>query len=145
MNASCDFFYGINVCDSIKKCNFVVRFMQTNLYIRRRRIISALLLTLYLSCLVITITHRHDEAASIRVVCADCDNHVQHHGHIGALDNGHDACLICQALSMPILSVPFTVFFFSNNYFFLPFFDEVKRHTACCVAYKPQRGPPSFQ
>lgn len=142
---SCDFFYSINVCDSIKKCNFASGFMQKELHIRRRRIISALLLTLYLSCLVVTITHRHDEAASSRLVCADCENHVQHHSHLGALDNGHDACLLCQALSMPVLSVPFAAFFFRNNYFYLPFFDEVKWLTVCCVACQPQRGPPSFQ
>ena len=128
-----------------KKCNFALRFMQTNRHIQRKRIISALLLTLYLSCLGLTITHRHDEAAHSRVVCADCDNHVQHHGHIGALDNGHDACLICQALSIPILSVPFTAFFFRNNGLYHHVFNEEKRLTVCCVANQPQRGPPSFQ
>lgn len=85
-------------------------FMSTN-----RRIISRLLLVLYVFSLVMAFTHHHDVAEPGTTVCVDCKNHVQHHSHIGAAENLHDNCLLCQFLTVPLLLVPLFSFRFYDT------------------------------
>ena len=118
--------------------------MQDYKHIQKRRIISALLLTLYVVCQTITITHWHEYAEHTHIVCVDCQNHVQHHGHIGALEKVHDDCVLCQTLTMPVLFVPFFVFFFRHYRQSLLLPQVESRLAVSYATSQPLRGPPSF-
>jgi hypothetical protein len=98
--------YCVNLQAEMQSANF----MSTN-----RRIISRLLLVLYVCSLVMAFTHHHDVAEPGTTVCVDCKNHVQHHSHIGAAENLHDNCLLCQFLTVPLLLVPLFSFRFYDT------------------------------
>ena len=118
--------------------------MKDNNQIQKRRIVSALLLALYVICLTVTFTHRHEYIEQTDVDCVDCANHVQNHGHIGDLDKVHDDCVLCQTLTAPVLFVPFSVFLFSHNSLFLHLSQAEPQLTVSYVTSRPLRGPPSF-
>ena len=71
--------------------------------IQRKRIASAwLLLSVFVSMMMLTALHSHQPAASV-VDCVECDHHVQHHSHLTA-DAGHmHDCVLCQFLSLPYI------------------------------------------
>ena len=116
--------------------------MQKYKQIIKRRIISGLLLALYVACLSITFTHRHGSTEHSDVACIDCLNHVQNHGHIGGIDKVHDDCVLCQILTMPVLFVPFSAILFGLNSLFLHFPQAESQLTFSDVTSRPLRGPP---
>lgn len=124
--------------------NFVFGFMKDYKQIQKRRIVSALLLALYVACLTVTFAHRHEYAEQTDVACVDCANHVQNHGHIGGIDKVHDDCVLCQTLSVPVLFVPFSVFLFRRNSLFLHLSQAEPKLTVSYVSSRPLRGPPTF-
>ncbi len=67
----------------------------------KRRIISLLLLAVFLPALVASSVHRHDSSAHEETVeCVDC-----HHqsGHLASGAQGLDECLLCQFLGLPFI------------------------------------------
>ena len=119
--------------------------MQTYKHIRKRRIISTLLLVLYVLCLTVTITHRHEYAGHHHTVCADCENHVQHHGHIGTLEKVHDDCVLCQTLTMPVVFVPLTAILFRQTHLASSHCVYISRLASPFSTSQPLRGPPMIQ
>ena len=66
----------------------------------RRKIISSILLAVFLSIQALTILHIHSDVETVNV-CHDCVAHVHHNGHLSSASFSIDNCLICQFLSLP--------------------------------------------
>ena len=67
----------------------------------RKRIVSAwLLLSVFVSMMMLSGLHRHEVVANATIDCADCAHHVHHSGHLMADSNHMDDCVLCQFLSL---------------------------------------------
>lgn len=82
---------------------------------QRKRIVSAwLLLSVFVSMILLSGLHRHQPVINPAADCVECAHHVHHSGHftIGA-DHVHE-CVLCQLLSLPYLpstGITVTLFF----------------------------------
>ena len=63
---------------------------------KRRRASSCILLTLYLSLMVLMSVHIHPQGAYDDADCYQCANHLPHSGHLSAAQAAMHACLLCQ-------------------------------------------------
>ena len=116
--------------------------MQISNNIRKRRIISGLLLVLYVMCMTVAYTHHHEHGGQAEVVCADCANHVQHHSHLSDTGHMHDTCVLCQTLVMPLLVTPFVPFLCWKGQHSVLLTDIRPCLPTCCMASQSLRGPP---
>lgn len=106
--------------------------------------IAWLLLSVFVSMLLLSGAHRHEVVASAAVDCVDCAHHVHHSGHFSASVNHVDNCLLCQFLHLvysvaaATVLVPLVIFK-QNRRFFLNSSLSLKESTVLCT-----RGPPSW-
>ena len=63
----------------------------------KRRIFAAWLLSVVLPMVFIAPFHHHDLGQQEDVFCADCSQHLPHHGHLSA-GTATGECLVCQLL-----------------------------------------------
>ena len=63
---------------------------------KRRHTSSYILLTLYLSLMVLMSVHIHPQGAYDHADCYQCANHLPHSGHLSAAQAAMHACLLCQ-------------------------------------------------
>jgi len=66
-----------------------------------KRIVSAwLLLSIFVSMILLSDLHHHEIVANAAIDCADCTHHVHHSGHF-TVDASHmNDCVLCQFLSL---------------------------------------------
>lgn len=50
--------------------------------------------------MLLSALHRHEAVGSVAVGCEACAHHVHHAGHLTAGADSHEACLLCQFLSL---------------------------------------------
>ena len=104
--------------------------------------IAWLLLSVFVSMLLLSGLHRHEAVASAAVNCTECANHVHHSGHFTTSVEHPDDCLLCQFLHLVyttaaiIVLVPLVVLA-QNRRFFL---NSRMIHEEPSVLYR--RGPP---
>ena len=89
--------------------------------------IAWVLLSVFVSMLLLSGVHRHEAVAGATVDCMECAHHVHHSGHFTAAIDHVDDCLLCQFLSLAytaaativLVSLAFTKqnrgFFLMNN------------------------------
>ena len=66
-----------------------------------KRFVSAwLLLSVFVSMILLTGLHRHQPAADQATDCVECAHHVHHSGHLTAATEQLDDCVLCQFLSL---------------------------------------------
>ena len=66
-----------------------------------KRFVSAwLLLSVFVSMILLTGLHRHQPAADHATDCVECAHHVHHSGHLTAATEQLDDCVLCQFLSL---------------------------------------------
>ena len=71
------------------------------MYRQGKRIgLAWLLLSVFVSMMLLSGLHRHEAVASVAVDCVDCAHHVHHSGHITSLADHMADCLLCQFLSL---------------------------------------------
>lgn len=68
---------------------------------KRRRILSILLLAVFLPAFAASILHTHPEAVPESEECAECVHHLPHAGHISADSGGLSDCVLCHFLGLP--------------------------------------------
>jgi len=86
-------------------CSSLVFFitLHPKMRIQRKRIASAwLLLSVFVSMMMLTALHHHQPSASA-ADCVECTHHVQHHSHLTAGAGHMHDCVLCQFLSLPYL------------------------------------------
>ena len=66
----------------------------------RRIGLAWLLLSVFVSMLLLSGIHRHEAVASTATDCVECTHHVHHAGHFSILTNHLDNCLLCQFLHL---------------------------------------------
>ncbi len=72
-----------------------------------------MLLTVYLSMLLVASLHVHAKAFHAITDCEQCVHHQVHNGHLTASDGGQHDCLLCQFLTLTYTAVAIaTVVFF---------------------------------
>ena len=108
-----------------------------------RRIASAwLLLSIFVSMMVLSGLHHHKTLADVGTDCSACAHHVHHSGHLTADANHMDDCVLCQFLSLVytpaaslLVVIPFCMTILAT---------PSSINTVCCEAnqYKPTRAPP---
>ena len=77
----------------------------------RRHIASWLLLAVFVPMLVLSSVHIHDEVETITTECADCVHH-NCHGHIAAMTTWAHDCVLCQFLTLTMLTAAASVVVF---------------------------------
>ena len=86
--------------------------------------IAWLLLSVFVSMLLLSGLHRHEAVASAEADCIECAHHVHHSGHFTTSIDHMDDCLLCQFLHLVyttaaiIVLVPLVVLA-QNRRFFL--------------------------
>ena len=86
--------------------------------------IAWLLLSVFVSMVLLSGLHRHEAVASAAVDCVECAHHVHHSGHFTTSIDHMDDCLLCQFLHLVyttaaiIVLVPLVVLA-QNRRFFL--------------------------
>ncbi|MBR1573994.1 MAG: hypothetical protein IJ652_03990 [Bacteroidales bacterium] len=70
---------------------------------KRRTVISALLLAVFLPALLSSVLHRHPEADRHIEECTACVHHLPHPGHLSALEGGISDCVLCHFLGLPYI------------------------------------------
>ena len=110
---------------------------------QRKRITSAwLLLSVFVSMILLTGLHHHESTANLAADCVECAHHVHHSGHFTAATEHVNDCVLCQFLSLVytpaatlLVAIPvcLTIWVTSNNVNFL-----------CCEVgqYDSTRAPP---
>jgi hypothetical protein len=58
-----------------------------------------LLLSVFVSMLLLSGLHRHEAVVSADIDCMECVHHVHHSGHLSTTVDHLDDCLLCQFLS----------------------------------------------
>lgn len=67
----------------------------------KRRIISVLLLAVFLPAFFASSLHRHDHSLEETPACVDCHHHS---GHLAADTIGIDDCVLCHFLGLPFIA-----------------------------------------
>lgn len=122
-------------------CNFAAEKMKR----QRKGIVSAwLLLSVFLLTTTLSTLHKHLPAADAAIECVDCEQHVQHHGHLMASTASMHDCVLCQFLSLPfipatILAIAFLLSFTQKGRFYLCPGTAQKEMSLLCT-----RGPPYY-
>ncbi len=81
----------------------------------RRKIAAFVLLTVYLSMLLVASLHVHAKAFHAITDCEQCVHHQVHNGHLTANDGGQHVCLLCQFLTLSYTAVVVaTVLYYTN-------------------------------
>ena len=62
--------------------------------------IAWLLLSVFVSMLLLSGLHRHEAVASAAIDCTECAHHVHHSGHFTTSVDHLDDCLLCQFLHL---------------------------------------------
>jgi hypothetical protein len=70
---------------------------------KARRVISFILLTVFLSAFVASSLHRHPAHEPDGVECAQCVHHLPHNGHIASYDGGLSDCVLCHFIGLPFV------------------------------------------
>jgi len=81
-------------------CNFAERFAGRMKQECRRIALAWLLLSVFVSMLLLSGVHRHEAVANTADDCVECAQHVHHSGHFTTLANHLDDCLLCQFLHL---------------------------------------------
>lgn len=76
---------------------------------RRRKIISYILLSVFIPMMIIISTHIHQTVSGGNVVCQLCINHIHHAGHLSTQGTSFHDCLICQLYGLPYVTPAATV------------------------------------
>ena len=72
---------------------------------QRKRIISAwLLLSIFVSIMMLSTLHRHHPIADPATYCEACTHHVHHSGHFTTAYEHLDDCVLCQFISLTFVA-----------------------------------------
>jgi len=110
----------------------------------KRRIFAAWLLSVVLPMVFLAPFHHHDLGQLEDVFCADCSQHLPHHGHLSA-GTATGECLVCQLLFqqfVPAESTEFRSFLTEPGAYVLPIPEEVVLFS--CQPASPRAPPVSF-
>ncbi len=75
----------------------------------RRIGLAWLLLSVFVSMLLLSGIHRHEAVTSTATDCVECAHHVHHAGHFSILTSHLDNCLLCQFLQLVYTAAATTV------------------------------------
>jgi len=67
---------------------------------RRRRILSILLLAVFLPAMLVSSLHHHNDIHDSEVECEDCVHHIPHAGHLIAHNGCLSECVLCHFLAL---------------------------------------------
>ena len=95
-------------CNSQRNWRFLRIFAPKMKQELRRHIASWLLLAVFVPMLVLSSVHIHDEVETITTECADCVHH-NCHGHIAAMTTWAHDCVLCQFLTLTMLTAAIMV------------------------------------
>ncbi|MBO4451677.1 MAG: hypothetical protein J5770_04585 [Bacteroidaceae bacterium] len=99
----------------------------------RRVGFSWLLLSVFVSMLLLSGVHRHEVVDHVAIDCVECAHHVHHHGHLSASDNYLDDCLLCQFFHFVYMVAAITALIpFAN-------FSQIRR---CVLKSRTEQRPP---
>ena len=71
----------------------------------RHKLLSVFLLLIFLMQMGVKVFHVHQESASTKVECYDCEHHLHHGGHLLTGDGELGVCLLCNILNTSFLEV----------------------------------------
>ena len=111
---------------------------------KRRRILSLILLAVFLPAFFASILHTHQEAIEISAECTECVHHLPHAGHVRAYDGGFSDCLLCHFLGLPfVISLAAVILPAAHRFDFLYSFLS-RPFVAAVVRLGQTRAPPVF-
>ena len=111
---------------------------------KRRRILSLILLAVFLPAFFASILHTHQETIEISAECTECVHHLPHAGHVSASDGGFSDCLLCHFLGLPfIITLAAVILPAAHRFDFLYSFLS-RPFVAAVVRLGQTRAPPVF-
>ena len=111
---------------------------------KKRRILSLILLAVFLPAFFASILHTHQETIEISAECTECVHHLPHAGHVRAYDGGLSDCLLCHFLGLPfVISMAAVILPAAHRFDFL--YSFLSRPFGTSVVRLGQtRAPPVF-
>lgn len=111
---------------------------------KRRRILSLILLAVFLPAFYASILHTHQEAVELTPECTECVHHLPHAGHVRAYDGGLSDCLLCQFLGLPyVITLAAVILAAASRFDFLYTFLN-RPFVPSVVRLGQSRAPPVF-
>lgn len=108
-----------------------------------KRTVSAwLLLSIFVSMILLTGLHRHQNAANQATDCVECAHHIHHSGHLTAATEHPDDCVLCQFLSLIYTPAATLLVATPTSLNVLPVTDNVDMICGEAVLYDSTRAPP---
>lgn len=108
-----------------------------------KRIVSAwLLISIYISMMLLSGLHRHLPTTNTAIDCAECTQHVHHSGHFIAAGDHLDDCVLCQFTNLvytPASSLSVTIF---ASLTILALSTDTYFNISEVCQYKSSRAPP---
>ena len=73
--------------------------------VKKRRIwVAWMLLTVFMSMLLMSSLHHHESISETNTECYECQHHVHHSGHFTTTSTSVDNCVLCQFLTLPFIA-----------------------------------------
>lgn len=111
---------------------------------KKRRILSLILLAVFLPAFFASILHTHQEIIEISAECTECVHHLPHAGHVRAYDGGLSDCLLCHFLGLPfVISLAAVILPSAHRFDFLYSFLS-RPFVTSVVRLGQTRAPPVF-
>ena len=108
-----------------------------------KRVVSAwLLLSVFVSMILLTGLHRHQPAANQATDCVECAHHVHHSGHLTVATEHLDDCVLCQFLSLVYTPAATLLVATPISQTVLPVTDNVDMVCGEAGHYDSTRAPP---
>ena len=111
---------------------------------KKRRILSLILLAVFLPAFFASILHTHQETIEISAECTECVHHLPHAGHVRAYDGGLSDCLLCHFLGLSfVISLAAVILPSADRFDFLYSFLS-RPFVTSVVRLGQTRAPPVF-
>jgi hypothetical protein len=113
---------------------------------QRKRVTAAwLLLSIFISMIMLSGIHYHQPVTHISAECADCVHHIHHSGHFTIAAEHIDDCVLCQFLSLVYTAATASLLVLFINFiqrgWFLLHSPIIQRELSLWYT----RGPPSLK
>ena len=111
---------------------------------KRRRILAAVLLAVFLPAFLASVLHDHPAAAAEVAECMECVHHHPHAGHISAYHGGISDCVLCHFLGLPFVVSLAAVILLSAALRRTFYLFSYRPHLAVFLNHLRSRAPPVF-
>ena len=109
----------------------------------RRQLSAIILLAVFLPMLVLSSVHIHESDEAIKTECADCVHH-SCHGHLTALTTWAHDCVLCQFLTLTMLTAAVMVVTLYVHVCKCNHAQPLHAFRAVCCGTIVTRGPPTM-